>query len=164
MSKRKLTQRYPPSNFPSIDLKQFDGVIFPPEIAAFKKKLEEQYFEPHKLTAPGYFLKTLVDAIPADPAGRRRFFEEAQQQAELHFLASWSKGLIKVKDEDTKPMPEEVKIELKEIKLARKIEKEKTKELDKKIKKFKGPKMPVYEDHLMQSEYLKRYRWLMPRT
>jgi hypothetical protein len=129
--KQKLEQ-HKPVLMPSIDPKQYDNVVFPPDIAAFKKRLEDQYFTPHKLTAPGYVLKPLVEAITADQMSKSSLLERARQNAEMHYLASWARGVIKVKTKESKPMSAATKERLRKAAETKRKEKQAQKELVKK--------------------------------
>ena len=157
MARRKIEQHRPVANFPVIDPRQFDNVTFPPDIAEFRKKIEDQYLTPHHLSTPGPVLQCLFLASTADGQQRSSLLEKARQKAEVHYLASWAKGDIKVKDPDIKPMPEEVKAELKEIKLQRKMEKQLQ-------RSKKLPKLPTWQDKVAQVGYCNNYPWIIDGT
>lgn len=165
MAKRNdIEQHRPQLDFPVTSVEDFKNVVLTPDIAEFKLKLEEKYFNEYKLAMPGYVLKALVKAMSADISEKTLLLEKARQSAELHYLASWSKGDIKIKDAEAKPMPEEVKQELKEIKIAKKAIKDKEIELIKSIKKKSLPKEPVHESKTLQDGYCAKYKWIVPNT
>lgn len=160
MAKRHIEQHRPVADFPTANPKEFENVILSPDVAAFKQKIEQQYFTPYNLSTPGHVLKCLVMAHNASGPEKSEFLEKARQKAEVHFLASWAKGHIKVKDEDAKPMSEQTKVELREIKLQRKMEKQQLEKVDAKPKN----RLPVWSDKSAQATHVANYAWIIVGT
>lgn len=143
----------------------------PPELEQFKSKYYDQYLKPHGLEIPGYAIRPLEEAIDADETSRIALIERARQKFEICYLAAWSKGAIKI--EATKPMPEEVKRELREINEQRREERRALKERINKVvaatetkvvvktSKQAKTKIPVFQDVERQKELKRKYQWVV---
>lgn len=134
------------------------GVDLPQDLQHYKDSFYKKYLQPHGLEIPGYAIRPLEAAIEATGIERATLIEKARQNFELCYLGAWSKGVIRVGDEH-KPMPEEIKKELKELYLQRKALKEDKKPVPA-VNKKSRPKGPVYLDKIRQSEIMSKYAWV----
>jgi hypothetical protein len=126
--------------------------------------LYEKYLKPHGLDIPGYMLKPLVEAINATASERVILLEKARQKAELHYLGSWARGLIKVRTKNHKPMSEDTKQYLKELNEARREERKAKSSEHTHVNVQKKVKVPVFQDTDKQKEIKSKYPWVIEGT
>lgn len=150
-----------------------------PDVEQVKLALEDEFLNPYKLEMPAHVLKPLVQATKEEnPTKRAEYLEVAKQKAHMHYLAKWAQGVIRVKDENAPPMPDDVKAQLRELNEKRREEKKaereaseaRRKELDKAdLEKdrrtvAKKSKKPVFDDPETQKLVVAKYSWVIPGT
>ena len=148
-----MDQRY--ANGPWYDPEELDLVKLPDKLSLFKADLIAEYITPHKFNwLPGYILKELSDAAQSPESEWPERMHRIRDKMSLTYLADVARG--RIKSESSTPMPEDVKIKLRELNKARKLEKKtvniKVTEQPKKLNK-----LHVYEDKDAQNEVLKKY-------
>lgn len=141
--------------FPTIDVSQFVGFKWSDDAAKLKSEVEEKWFTPYKVELPGYVLMALKK-LSLGQIG----INEAENVAYTAYLAYRSKGIIKLKSDE--PMPDDVKAHLRELNNLKREQKKLTSAVKKIILKTPKIKLPVYSDHVKQSELVSKYKWAQP--
>jgi hypothetical protein len=116
------------ASFPWSDPEELNLIPLPPDLAKVKDELTSEYILPYKLPwLAGYVLKELIDTIPLESVSRYEGIERARAQAYTAYLADKVNG--RIKNENTEPMPEELKQRFRKITEERKAEKKAKREL-----------------------------------
>lgn len=156
--------------FPWADPEYYDAQPLPPDLQKVKEELMAEFVTPHGLSwLDGYILKILVEAAQ-DGANRPEAIAKAREKAHTAFLANRARGLIRLKDEEAEPMPEEVKEHLKELNQQRRELKKQEREsrlarvaqMDKSVtvQKVKS-KGPMFSDPEAQAQLKVKYPWVI---
>lgn len=80
----------------------------------------------------------------------------ARSKVDMDFATAQIYGWIKIKDEESDPMPEDVKIKLRALNDQRREDK---KAKEKRLKSIPTIKTPVYVDKIRQKELKSKYPW-----
>ena len=158
------------STFPWHDPEEYGAVKLPSDLESVKLNLMEKYITPFGLPwLPGGVLKILVEAINLEGIDRANAILKASEASHVAYLSDVAKGRIKLKDETTTPMPEEVKQHLRELNQARRDEAKALREArEQRLAAFdekKSPKAPksggpVFSDKLQQDALILKYPWI----
>lgn len=153
--------------FPWADPEYYDAQPLPPDLQKVKEELMAEFVTPHGLPwLDGYIVKVLVEAS-VEGANKPEAIKKAREKAHTAFLANRARGLIRLKDEEAEPMPEEVKEHLKELNQQRReLKKQERDARMARIAQIEGPKkvkskLPMFGDVDAQIELKKRYPWVI---
>lgn len=156
--------------FPWADPEYYDAQPLPPDLQQVKDELKAEYITPYNLPwLHGYVVKELVEAAK-DESTKAERIKKARDKASMAFLADQASGRIRLKDEDAEPMPEEVKIHLKELNQERRELKKQEREArlariaqiegSMEPKKVKS-KIPMFSDPEAQAALKVKYPWVV---
>jgi hypothetical protein len=173
MTKPKIEEQSHKPVFSTANMTELESHVLPPDILLIRDDINAEFFDPFGVKMPGYVLKQLVLASKSDSLATRSFhIEQARQKAHTSYLSKWSKGEIKIKDENAEPMPEDVKAQLRELNEKRRAEKRAEREakearqkqfdFDGEKKVAKKSKKPVFDDPETQKLVLTKYPWAIP--